>query len=97
MTLTEKQKKHLRQLAHDMKPLVLVGSAGASAGVLQELNNTLEHHELVKIKIRIGERDARDSAIAELVTASGAELVRTIGNTAVLYRPSKNKPTIQLP
>ena len=97
MTLTEKQKKHLCQLAHDMNPSVMVGSAGVSQGVLQELNNTLEHHELVKIKLRVGARDARDAAILELATKTDAELIRTIGNTAVLYRRRKNKPTIQLP
>lgn len=75
----------------------MVGSAGVSESLLQELNGTLEHHELVKIKLRIGEREARDTAISQLVTASRAELVRKIGNTAVIYRARKKKPSILLP
>ena len=97
MTLSDKQKKYLRSLAHDLKPVVHVGNAGVTPGLTAELKERLEHHELIKIKIRVGGRDARDTAIEQVIDRSGAELVGRIGNVATLYRRRKDKPVIALP
>ena len=64
---------------------------------LAELDGALEHHELVKVKIAAGDREARDVIVAELADRSGAALVQRIGNVAVLYRPSTDKRQIVLP
>ena len=97
MELTEKQKKHLRGLAHDLKPIIHVGAGGISTGLAAELNQTLDHHELVKVKVRVGDRDARHAAINEMIEKSHASLVACIGNTAILYRRRENNPGIELP
>ncbi len=97
MNLNEKQRKHLRGLAHDLKPIIHVGSSGISTGLTDELGRTLHHHELVKVKIRISDRDARDSAINEIVDKTGASLVARIGNTAILYKRREESPGIELP
>jgi len=97
MELSEKQKKHLRGIAHDLKPIIHVGNAGISSGLTTELNQTLEHHELVKVKLRVGDRDARNIAIDALVEKTRASLVARIGNTAVLYRRRAKNPGIELP
>jgi len=97
MQLNEKQKKHLRGLAHDLKPVIHVGNGGISAGLRAELNQTLEHHELVKVKIRVGDRDACKVAIDEMVEKSRASLVARIGNTAILFRRRERNPGIELP
>ena len=76
MNLNEKQRKYLRGLAHDLKPTVFVGMSGASESVLQEIQQCLAHHELIKVKLRLGSREARDDAIQTLVAASGAELIK---------------------
>ena len=96
MSLTESQCKHLRGLGHHLKPLVLVGSAGLSAGVLAEINSSLEHHELIKVRIRSGGRKERDALIAELATRSAAHVIQRIGNVALIYRAAE-KPAIVLP
>ena len=54
MTLTERQKKHLRKLGHELHPIVLVGQRGMNPGVVEELKLALEHHELVKLRVRVG-------------------------------------------
>jgi RNA-binding protein len=97
MTLTEKQKKYLRGLAHARKPVVMIGQHGLSPGVVQELDTALTSHELVKVSVRVGDREARDSILTELAKQCTAELVQRIGNVAVYYRPKKEQPRIILP
>jgi len=89
MTLTENQRKHLRKLAHNLKPVIIVGGNGASESLLAELDSTIAHHELIKVKIAAGDRDDRDAVIEEILKASGAVLVNRIGNIATLYRAPK--------
>ena len=81
----------LRGLGHQLKPLVMVGDAGLSDAVLAEFESTLDHHELIKVRIRVGDRDARDAIIDKLCDTSSAVLVQRIGNIALLYRPNLNK------
>lgn len=95
--LTEHQKKHLRGLGHRLKPVLLIGEAGLSEGVRTEFEQTLEHHELIKIKVRVGDRDERDRLIEDLCTTGGAELVQRIGNTALLFRRNPEQSKIVLP
>ena len=93
MNLTERQKKYLRGLGHRLKPLVVVGDAGLSDSLLAELESTLDRHELLKVRVRTGDRDARNRIVARLCADSSAELVQRIGNVALQYRPNlKKKP-----
>ena len=91
MNLTEPQKKYLRGRGHQLKPLIMVGDAGLSEPVLAEFESTLDHHELIKVRVRVGDRDARDEIIAKLCETGRAELIQRIGNVALLYRPNLNK------
>ena len=95
--LTNAQKRYLRGLAHDLKPVVMVGAKGVGAALLAELDQALELHELVKVKVAAEDREQRDEWIAALVEGSGAALVARIGHVAVLYRRSKDKPLVILP
>ena len=97
MTLSEAQKKHLRGLGHALKPLIMVGDAGLSESLLAEFESTLAHHELIKVKVRAGDRKARDAIIDELCVRSGAALVQRVGNMALLYRENPEKKKIVLP
>ncbi len=91
MRLTEPQKKFLRRLGHPLKPLVTIGEAGLSDAVIAEYESTLDHHELMKIRVRVGDRLARDEIISKLCSESSATLVQRIGNVALVYRPNLNK------
>ena len=97
MALSEKQKKHLRRLAHPMNPIVMLGNAGLTDGVVNELERALTDHELVKVAARVGDRDARDTALAALATRTTSEMVQRIGNVGVFYRRSKTLPKIIIP
>lgn len=96
MALNNAQKKHLRGLSHDLQPVVMVADKGLSENVLAEVEQALEHHELIKVKLR-GEREQRGVWIDQLVSTTGAELVHRIGQVVCLYRRHPEKPKIELP
>ncbi|MFV1997006.1 MAG: ribosome assembly RNA-binding protein YhbY [Acidiferrobacterales bacterium] len=96
MSLTGKQRNTLRGLAHHLKPVIIVGDAGVTATVLNEINLALDHHELVKIKLRVGDRHNRRSALENICDETGAEAVQEIGQIAVIYRAAP-EPKINLP
>lgn len=97
MALTESQKKYLRGLGHQLKPVIMIGDAGLSDAVFKEFCSSIEHHELVKVRVRVGDRKARDSVIDELCKRGSAELVTRIGNVALVYRRNEEEPKISLP
>jgi RNA-binding protein len=95
--LSNPQKRYLRGLAHDLKPIIMVGAKGVTPSLVAELELALEQHELVKLKVAAEDRETRDAWIGELAEKSEATLVSRIGHTAVLYRRSKDKPLVILP
>jgi len=96
MKLSEPQKKFLRGLGHGLKPLIMVGEAGASESLLTEFETTLTHHELIKVSVRVGDRKARDEIIEKLCTTGSAQLVQRVGNMALMYRenPERKKKIV---
>ena len=97
MDLSESQKKYLRGLGHQIKPTIMIGDAGLTDGVFREFDATIEHHELIKVRVRVGDRHARDATIKDLCNRSAATLVTRIGNVALVYRRNADKPQIPLP
>ena len=95
--LSNAQKRYLRGLAHDLKPVVMVGAKGVGPALLAELDQALDLHELVKVRVSAEERAERDAMIEALLEPSDAVLVARIGPVAVLYRRSKDKPLVILP
>ena len=97
MELSEAQKKHLRGLGHALKPLIMIGDAGLTESLYTEYDSTLSHHELIKVRVRVGDRDARDEIICSLCERSGGTLVQRVGNMALLYRENPDKRKIVIP
>ena len=95
--LSNAQKRYLRGLAHDLKPVVMIGAKGVGPSLLAELDQALEMHELLKVKVAAEDREQRDALIESLLEPSKAALVARIGHVAVLYRRSKDKPLVILP
>ena len=97
MKLTNNQKKYLRSIAHDLKPFVMVGQNGLSGSVLAEIDSTLQKHELIKIKLRVDDRDEKQNIIERIMEFSHSQLVQVIGGVLVIYRPFDDNPDIILP
>jgi RNA-binding protein len=83
-------KKKLRAEAHTLKPVVMIGQSGLTAAVLAEIELALDSHELIKVKIR-AERDERKLMSEKICTDTGAVLIQTIGQIAVIYRLNPDK------
>ena len=79
------RKKQLKAQAHSLKPVIIVGQSGLTESVLNEIEITLDTHELIKIKIR-AEKDDRSTICNQIITSTKAELIQTIGQIAVVYR-----------
>lgn len=94
MELTEAQKKRLRTRGHDLKPVVMVGQHGLKDTILEEITSALDHHQLIKVKLSVGDRDLRDEIIGQIVAYSQSNLIQRIGNVAVLYRRNPDRPDL---
>ncbi|MEO8778572.1 MAG: ribosome assembly RNA-binding protein YhbY [Rhodanobacter sp.] len=97
MSITPSQARYLRSLAHDLKPLLLLGNKGATQAVVKELSQTLDIHELVKVKLSGGDKEERQAQIDALVAGTQAETIHQIGHVVVLFRRNTDKPGIALP
>lgn len=97
MSLTKNQIKSLRGLCHSLKPVIMIGQKGLTSEVLDELEIALNHHELVKIKIALDDREARKEMINNICKQSQSESVQVIGKTVSVYRRNEKDPVISLP
>lgn len=95
-SLGKKQLQHLRQLAHDIKPVIIVGNKGLTENVIEEVKLALEHHELIKVRINAGDREARTAMTEKIKTECHAEMVISVGHIVGLYKEAK-EPKIILP
>ncbi|TKB55377.1 ribosome assembly RNA-binding protein YhbY [Ferrimonas aestuarii] len=94
--LTTKQKQYLKGLAHNLKPVVLLGGNGLTEGVMAEIEVALSHHELIKVKVASEDREVKRAIMDAIVRESAAAQVQVIGHILVLYRESE-KRKIELP
>ena len=97
MALSKKQVKFLRAKCHDLKPVIMLGQKGLTAEVLSELDIALTHHELVKIKLSVDDRELRKQVADEICEKSLTEEVQSIGKTLSVYRVNPDKAVIELP
>jgi len=95
--LTRSQVAYLRAQAHGRKPIVRIGQRGLTDAVVAELEEALDAHELVKVRLHVGDRATRAAWISELCERTGAQTVQQIGATASLFRRNPEKPRIELP
>jgi RNA-binding protein len=78
--------KQLRAIGHKLKPVVTVAGKGLSEAVVAEVDRALSQHELIKVKLAVGGKDAKTAVIEELCERSGGEVVQSIGNVILLLR-----------
>jgi RNA-binding protein len=97
MNLNNKQKQHLKSLAHPLKPVVMLGNNGLTEGVIAEIEHALQHHELIKVKIAAEARETKALIVDAIVRETKAINVQVIGNILVIYRQNENDRKIILP
>ena len=97
MILSTSQIRYLRSLAHDLSPVVLLGNKGATEAVVKELNQALDIHELVKVKLSGGDKGERQAQIDTLTGGTQAEKIHQIGHVVVVFRRNADESKIALP
>lgn len=89
------QRKYLRGIAHDLKPVIQVGDKGVTDSVITAVETALLSHELIKVRLHA---PADKKAMAnELATRTGAAMCGLIGHTVILYKEHPEEPVIHLP
>ena len=89
MSLSNEQKKHYRAIGHNLNPIVTIASNGLSESVANEIERALSDHELIKIKLAIGDRGARKAAVDAICELTHADVVQEIGKVAIIFREAK--------
>lgn len=84
--MDKKIKKDLKALAHHLNPVIITGNHGLTPAVHQEIDVALDAHELIKLRLNAGDRDARKLMTEEILTHHKAELIQQIGHTITIYR-----------
>lgn len=95
-TLTGKQVRHLRGLGHHLNPVVMIGKDELTPATIKAVEDALDTHELIKIKLQEGCLLDRREVAQALTTETGGAIAQILGKTILLYRPSENRK-ISLP
>ena len=94
--INSKQRKYLKSLANTIDPKIIIGKNGITENLLEQINDTLEANEIVKIKILKNNLFDDKETIDEILEKLYAEFVSHMGSKFVIYRQSKEK-IIELP
>lgn len=97
MALKNEQRRYLRGLTHGLNPVVMVAERGLAPSVMKEVEIALDHHELIKVRISVEDREQKDALIQELLAATKAELVHKIGHVVSIYRRNRDQPKVEFP
>lgn len=89
--LDKKTRIKLRSLASTLKPTVWIGKDGFSENVLNQINEELFNHELVKISMQENVTPPTEFELTEMAVKLGADVVTTIGRKIVLFKHSEKK------
>jgi RNA-binding protein len=94
------QKKHLRGLAHGLKPVVLIGQKGLTEELIKSAEQAFQIHELIKVKFNdFKEKEQKAEISQNLEKRTGSELVGSVGHIYIFYRQQDDpeKRRIQVP
>lgn len=89
--LTSKQRAQLRGLANKLPDTLQIGKDGLTEGLARQLDELLECHELVKVKVLENSFLTPRGASEELCAQLRAQPVQCIGTKFVVYRQSSDK------
>ena len=91
ISLTPRERAHLKARAHALEPQVQIGHGGLTGAVVKEIDRALTAHELIKVRILGGDREAREAIGDEICAKTDAAPVQRVGKVMVLWRPTEEK------
>jgi RNA-binding protein len=86
LKLSPVERAALRADAHALNPVVMIGEAGLTPGVVKEIDASLDSHGLIKIRVFGDDREARLAMYQTICSELGAAPVQQIGKLLVIYR-----------
>ncbi len=89
--LTKNQLKYLKTNAHDLKVVVIIGSRGITEEVISEINKSIDHHELMKIKINGLNKENKEEISKEISQKTNTQVVQILGSIVTLFKQKKNR------
>ena len=95
LQLSSAERKDKRADAHHLEPVVMIGNAGSTPAVVREVDAALRAHGLIKVRVSIDDRTAREAVFLSLADALGAAPIQHIGKLVVLWRPIPPKERVE--
>lgn len=95
--LSGKQRSYLRSKANNLNPYVHIGKEGLNDSVYDQIDEVLDDHELVKIRVLDNSLENINEVAENVCDKMGAEVVQVIGNVFVIYRKNVEEPIYDLP
>lgn len=95
--LSGRQRRYLRSLGHELRPVVQIGRDGLDDGLVAAVDQALIDHELIKVKLGEAANLDRHAAAADLAARTRSEVAQVLGHTVLLYRAHPDEPEIELP
>jgi RNA-binding protein len=89
------QRRHLRSLAHPLRPVVMIGKEGLTEGVLAKADAELVAHELIKVRF-VDWKDEKKALLAEMAEKLLAEVVGVVGHVGILFRQNREPKLRQI-
>lgn len=89
--LTPQNRSTLKSIATNLKDLVFIGKDGLTDNVINQIDDNLCAHELIKIKVQKSIIEDINEMASDIAKKCDAEVVSIIGSKILLYRYT-NKP-----
>ncbi len=86
MSLSNQERKRLRQIGHSLNPVVMLGNQGLTDNVVEEALRALADHELIKVKVAGEDKEQRLMLLQSLAEKTDAQIVQQVGKMALLYK-----------
>ncbi len=87
VSLTTRERAHLKARAHSLEPIVQIGHGGVTDAVIKQIDGALTAHELIKVRAGVAERDDRAAMVDVICAKTDAVAVQQVGKVLVLWRP----------
>lgn len=91
MPLAAEKKHNLRKKTPGLKPIILLGNQGLTPNVFAEIEQALDHHELIKIRMNAASREDKKILTENICQQCRAHLIQSIGHIIAIYRENPNK------
>lgn len=95
--LSGKQRSYLRSQANKLDPIIHIGKDGITQAVIDQVDEALNDHELIKGRVLNNSLVDARSAADRLAEMCKCDIVQVIGNVFVIYKRNEEESIFNLP